>query len=81
LMGASDEARRQLRDLERVVDYLERMNLRDLTAVPAEVTAILLAAGLTDMKDLEPPALLPRVLERQQTLRRRIAALRRARSI
>lgn len=79
-MEASDEAERQLRDLERVVDYLERMNLRDLTAVPAEVTAVLLAAGLTDMKDLEPSVLLLRVLDRQQVLRRRLAALRRARS-
>ena len=79
-MGASNEVQRQLRDLDRVVDYLERMNLRDLTAVPAEGTAILLAAGLTDLKDLEPSALLPRVLDRQQILRRRLAALRRARS-
>jgi hypothetical protein len=79
-MGARDDAQRQLRDLERIVDYLERMNLRKLTAVPAEVTAILLAAGLTDMEGLEPSALLPRVLDRQQTLRRRLAALRRTRS-
>jgi hypothetical protein len=79
-MGAIDDVQRQLDDLERVVDYLERMNLRDVTAVPSEVTAILIAAGLTDMKDLEPSALLPRVLDRQQSLRRRLAALRRARS-
>jgi hypothetical protein len=78
-MGARDVAQRQLRDLERVIDYLERMNLRELTAVPADVTAILLAAGLTDIKDLEPSALLPRVLDRQQSLRRRLAALRRTR--
>ena len=80
MMGAIDEAQRQLDDLERVVDYLERMNVRDVTAVPSEVTAILMAAGLTDMKDLKPSALLPRVLDRQQSLRRRLAALRRARS-
>jgi hypothetical protein len=79
-MEALDEAQRQLRDLERIVDYLERMNLRELTAVPSEVTAILLAAGLTDMEDLEPSALLPRVLDRLQALRRRLAALRRKRS-
>jgi hypothetical protein len=79
-MGASDEAQRQLRELERVVEYLERMNLRDVTAVPSDVTAILVAAGLTDMSDLRPSALLPRVLDRQQILRRRLAAMRRARS-
>jgi hypothetical protein len=56
-MGASDEAQRQLRELERVVEYLERMNLRDVTAVPSDVTAILVAAGLTDMSDLRPSAL------------------------
>jgi hypothetical protein len=40
------------------------MNLGELTAVPAEVTAILLAAGLTDMEDVQPSALLPRVSPR-----------------
>jgi hypothetical protein len=79
-MGERDEAQKQLRDLERIVDYLERMNLRELTAVPAEVTAILLAAGLTDMEHLEPSTLLPRVLDKQQTLRRQLAALRRTRT-
>ncbi len=80
MKSAIDVAQRQLDDLERVVDYLERMNLRDVTAVPSEITAVLIAAGLTDMQDLEPSALLPRVLDRQQTLRRRLVALRRARS-
>jgi hypothetical protein len=79
-MGERDEAQKQLRDLERIVDYLERMNLRELTAVPAEVTAILLAAGLTDMVHLELSALLPRVLDKQQTLGRQLAALRRTRT-
>ena len=68
---------RLLADLEKVVDYLERMNLRDQTEVPVEVTEILLAAGLTDTENLEPSAILPRILDRQQALRRRLAAMRR----
>jgi hypothetical protein len=77
-MGDGDRVQRLLGELERVVDYLERMNPRDQTGVPAEVTEILLAAGLTDTKYLEPSALLPRILDRQQTLRRQLAAIRRA---
>lgn len=69
---------RQLNELDRVLDYLERMNLHDLTDVSASVTDMLEAAGLTDTKELRPAVLIPRVLERQQAVRRQLAAIRRA---
>jgi hypothetical protein len=69
---------RQLNELDRVLDYLERMNLHDLTDVSAGVTDMLQAAGLNDTKELRPAVLIPKVLERQQAVRRQLAAIRRA---
>jgi len=69
---------RQLNELDRVLDYLERMNLHDLTDVSASVTDMLEAAGLNDTKELRPAILIPKVLERQQAVRRQLAAIRRA---
>jgi hypothetical protein len=68
---------RQLNELDRVLDYLERMNLHDLTDVSADVTDMLEAAGLNDTKELRPAVLIPKVLERQQAVRRQLAAIRR----
>lgn len=68
---------RQLGELDRVLDFLERMNLHDLTDVPLKVTDRLHASGMTDTQDVRPTLLIPRVLDRQQFLRRELAALRR----
>jgi hypothetical protein len=68
---------RQLNDLDLILDYLERMNLHAQTKVAPKVTEMLRAAGLADTHDLKPTALIPRVLQRQQLLRRELAALRR----
>jgi hypothetical protein len=67
----------QLNGLDRVLDYLERMNLHARTNVSATATELLGASGLSDTRDLEPMALIPIVLDRQQLLRRRLAELRR----
>ena len=64
--------------LDRVLDYLERMNLHAQTKVSANVTDLLGASGVSDTRDLKPMALIPIVLDRQQLLRRQLAALRRA---
>ena len=69
---------RQLSELDLVLDFLERMNLHDLTEVPLTVTDRLEASGLSDTQDVRPTLLIPRVLDRQQLLRRELAALRRA---
>jgi hypothetical protein len=77
-VGERPQLLRQLNELDRVLDLLEQMNLRDQTEVPSKVTEIPHASGLTDTMGLEPMALIPRVLDRQQHLRRQLAAVRRA---
>jgi hypothetical protein len=71
---------RQLDGLDRVLDYLERMNVHAQTNVSATATELLGASGLSDTRDLKPMALIPRVLDRQQLLRRQLAELRRTRT-
>lgn len=68
---------RQLNDLDLILDYLERMNLHAQTRVSPNVTEMLRASGLADTQGLKPTALIPRVLLRQQLLRRELATLRR----
>ncbi len=78
-MVASQRLLRQLDDLNGVLDLLERMNVLRQTEVPTKVANILEASGLTGTKGLEPMALMPRVLDRQQLLRRQLASIRRTR--
>jgi hypothetical protein len=77
-VGGETPLLRQLNVLDRVLDYLERMNLHAQTNVSATVTDLLGDSGLSDTQDLKPMALIPIVLDRQQLLRRQLAALRRA---
>jgi len=63
-----------------VLDFLELMNVRHQTEVPTTVTKILQASGLADTIGLEPMALMPRVLNRQQLLRRQVASVRRTKA-
>jgi hypothetical protein len=67
-----------LNELDRVLDYLERMNLHDRTDVSTTVTDMLQASGLSDTLDVRPTILISRVLDRQQLVRRELAAVRRA---
>lgn len=60
-----------------MLDSLEEMNVRHQTEVPATITDTLEALGLVGTSGLEPMALLPRVLDQQQLLRRRLASMRR----
>ena len=71
------EARRQLGELQRVVEFLEQLNLLGRTFVPPNVIAILMAMGLEATVGLVPTTLLPRILDRQRLLRRRLAIVRR----
>ncbi|OLC27573.1 MAG: hypothetical protein AUG06_07860 [Actinobacteria bacterium 13_1_20CM_2_65_11] len=54
---------RQLSELDRVLDYLERMNLHDRTDVSMTVTDLLQASGFAETQDREPTVLIPRVLD------------------
>jgi hypothetical protein len=71
------ELQRQLAGLDTVVSFLEEMNVRDRIEVPAEITAILTAAGVEDTLGPKPTALLLRVLDMRQLLKRRLTAARR----
>jgi hypothetical protein len=43
---------RQPNELDQVLDFLERMNLHDVTDVPTTVTDMLHASGLRDTRNL-----------------------------
>jgi hypothetical protein len=77
VVGETPRLLRQLNQLDRILDYLERMNLHNLTDISTTVTDMLQASGLTDTQDLQPTHLIPRVLDRQQLVRRQLATLRR----
>jgi hypothetical protein len=77
-MGERHRMMRQLNDLDRVLDFLERMNLRDMTDVPSKVTDLLNESGVVDTQGERPMTLIPRVLNRQQHLRRQLASAQRA---
>lgn len=68
---------RQLSELERVLDFLEQMNLRNQTEVPAKVVRILKQFGIAEGGAPSPSALIVKVLDRQQEMRRSITSIRR----
>ncbi len=74
------QLRRQLATLDEVISFLEEMNMRGQMDVPAEITAILTAAGVKDSLGLEPTALIPRVLDRRRLMQRRLTATGQART-
>jgi hypothetical protein len=80
VVGEGLQLKQQLHDLDRVLDYLERMNLRQLTEVPASVNDLLIAAGVDNTRGERPMALIPRVLNRQQHLRRQLSSMHRTRT-
>lgn len=68
----------QLDELDRLLEALEQLNLRNQTVVPNGITNRLQALGMVDVKGVDPSVLIPRVLDEQQRVRRRIASMRRA---
>ena len=79
-MLAGPQLLHQMSELDRVLDFLEQMNAQHQTAVPMKVIKMLQASGLEGTIGLEPMALMPRVLDRQQLLRRQLASIRRTRA-
>jgi hypothetical protein len=67
----------QLRDLDFVLETLERMNLEQETALSRRLTQLLHELGLLDGAEVSPPELMVRVLDKQQQVRRRLSTLRR----
>jgi hypothetical protein len=70
----------QLHELDRLLEALEQLNLRNRTVLPNGITNRLQALGMVDAKGVDPPGLIPRVLDEQQRVRRRDASMRRGRT-
>jgi len=57
------------------------VNLRNQTVLPNEITNRLQAMGMVDVKGVDPlSVLIPRVLDEQLRVRRRLASMRRGRT-
>jgi len=78
-MRNQSQLNRQLHELDRLLEALEQLNLRNQTLLPSGIT-VRLQEGMVDVKGVDPSALIPRVLDEQQRVRRRLASMRRGRT-
>ncbi len=79
IMRNQSQLNRQLHELDRLLEALEQLNLRNQTLLPSGIT-VRLQEGMVDVKGVDPSALIPRVLDEQQRVRRRLASMRRGRT-
>jgi len=68
-----------LHELDRLLEALE-LNLPNQAVLPNGITDRLQALGMVDVKGVDPSVLIPRVLDEQQRVRRRLASARRGRA-
>jgi hypothetical protein len=80
-MRDQSQLNRQLNELDRLLEALEQLNLRDQTVLPNGITNRLQAMGMVDVKGVDPSVLIPRVLDEQQRVRRRLASMRQGRTM
>ena len=71
---------RPLNEIDRLLEALEQLNLRNQPLVPNGITKRLQELGMVDVKGVDPSMLIPRVLDEQQRVRRRLASMRRGRT-
>jgi flagellar biosynthesis/type III secretory pathway chaperone len=79
-MPDHSQLNQQLHELDRLLEALEQLNLRNQTVLPKGITDRLQALGIVDVKGVDPSVLIPRVLDEQQSVRRRLASTRRGRT-
>jgi hypothetical protein len=79
-MPDQSQLNQQLHELDRLLEALEQLNLRNQTVLPNGITNRLQALGLVDDKGVDPAVLIPRVLDEQQRVRRRLASTRQGRT-
>jgi flagellar biosynthesis/type III secretory pathway chaperone len=79
-MPDQSQLNQQLHELDRLLEALEQLNLRNQTVLPNGITDRLQALGIVDIKGVDPSVLIPRVLDEQQSVRRRLASTRRGRA-
>ncbi len=80
IMRDQSQLNRQLRELDRLLEALEQLNLRNQNLVPNGITLRLEELGMVDVKGVEPSVWIPRVLDELQRIRRRLASMRRGRT-
>jgi hypothetical protein len=78
-MRDQSQLNQQLHELDRLLEALEQLNLRNQTLLPNGITVRLEELGMVDVKGVDPSVLIPRVLDEQQRVRRRLASMRRGR--
>ena len=78
-MRNQSQLNRQLHELDRLLEALEQLNLRNQTLLPSGIT-VRLQEGMVDVKGVEPSVWIPRVLDELQRIRRRLASMRRGRT-
>jgi len=79
-MRDQSQLNRQLRELDRLLEALEQLNLRNQNLVPNGITLRLEELGMVDVKGVEPSVWIPRALDELQRIRRRLASMRRGRT-
>ena len=80
IMLDQSQLNQQLHELDRLLEALEQLNLRNQTVLPNGITNRLQALGMVDFKGVAPSVLIPRVLDEQQRVRRRLVSTRRGRT-
>jgi len=71
----------QLHELDRLLEALEQLNLRNQTLLPNGISVRLQELGMVGVKSVDPlSVLIPRVLDEQQRVRRLLASIRRGRT-
>lgn len=76
IMLDQSQLNQQLHELDRLLEALEQLNLRNQTLLPNGITVRLQELGMVDVKGVDPSVLIPRVLDEQQRVRRRLASMR-----
>ncbi len=80
IMHDQAQLNRQLHELDRLLEALEQLNLRNQILLPSGITKRLQELGMVNAKGVDPSVLIRRVLDEQQPVRRRLASMRRGRT-
>jgi hypothetical protein len=79
-MRDQSQLNQQLHELDRLLEALEQLNLKNQTLLPNGITVRPEELGMGNVKGVDPSVLIPRVLDEQQRVRRRLASMRRGRT-
>jgi hypothetical protein len=80
IMLDQSQLNQRLHELDRLLEALEQLNLRNQTLLPSGITVRLEELGIVDIKGVDPSVLIPRVLDEQQRVRRQLASMSRGKT-